>query len=280
LRRYIAGELRKLREARELERKDVAARLHTNVSHVSHLETMRYLPRATELEVVLDFYGAAERTEGFLELLTAAKKGKDWWAPFKDTAPDWFDLFLGQESSADRIESFDAMIVPGLFQTPDYTRAVIKAGRPELTEDEVSRRIELRMARQDVLTRQPKPPTVWRVIDESVLYRPAADPGVLANQIQHLITLTDIPSVTIQIMPLAAGLHAAVGDGTFTVLSSPPELVGDPGVVYTEAKGKATYHEDPDDIARFRDTLQRVHAEARTPTESLTTLTQRLKELT
>lgn len=279
LKRYVAFELRRLREAAGFERKDVAKRLHRAESHVAHVENVRNLPAATELEVLLDFYGAAERTEAFLDLLDAARKGRDWWLPFRGAAPEWFDLFLALESSAERIESYDTMIVPGLFQTPEYAEAVIRGGNPGLTDAEVARRIELRMARQDVLTRQPDLPTVRCVLEESALHRSAGDPSILVEQLEHLLTLTELPNLTLQVMPLATGMHAAIGDGTFIVLSFPPDLVGDPGVVYTESKIKGTYHEKPADIDRYRDTLHHVQLQASSPEDSATILTRRLAEL-
>ncbi|MGH3623847.1 MAG: helix-turn-helix domain-containing protein [Sciscionella sp.] len=279
LKRYVAFELLRLREATGMERKDVAARLHSVTSHVSHLETARNLPRPSDLEVLLGFYGAADRLPAFLELVDAAKKGRDWWEPFKGAAPKWFDLFLGLESCAERIERYDAMIVPGLFQIPEYAEAVIRAGNPMLTDAEVARRVKLRMVRQDVLARQPNPPTVWCVLDESVLHRPTGNPLVLANQVEHLSTVAELPNVTIQVLPLDVGVHAGVGDGTFIVLDFPPELAGDPGVVYTESSIKGSYHENPADIGRYRDIMRRVQVAALNPDDSIAFLTRRFKEL-
>lgn len=279
LKRYVALELRRLREAAGFKREQVAERLRSVVSHISHLETMRNLPKAAELEVLLNFYGVAERTAAFLDLVDAARKGRDWWLPFKGTAPEWFDLFLAMESSAMQIDSYDSMIVPGLFQTPAYAKAVIQAGEPELTDAEVARRIELRMTRQDVLTRQPKPPIVWRVLDESVLYRPAGQPRVLIEQLDHLVKLLDLPTVTIQLLPLEAGVHAGI-EGTFTILTFPPELEGDPGIAYTEARAKAAYYEDRTEIMIYRNTLRRIQVHARTPQDTRTVLARRIEELT
>ena len=279
LKRYIALELRRLREAAGLSRDKVVARLRCVPSHISHLETMRNLPKAPELEVLLGFYGVAERTEAFLELVDAARKGRDWWLPFKGTAPEWFDLYLAMESSAVQIDSYDAMVVPGLFQTPAYAKAVIRAGEPELADAEVARRIELRMTRQDVLTRQPDPPAVWCVLDESVLYRPAGEPRVLLEQLDYLIKLLELPTLTIQVLPLEAGVHAGV-EGTFMILTFPPELVGDPGIAYVESRIKSTYYEDPAEIMTYRNTLRRIQIQACPPEETRALLIRRIEELT
>lgn len=279
LKRYVALELRRLRDAVGFKREQVAERLRCAVSHISHLETMRNLPKAAELEVLLDFYGAAERTAAFLDLVDAARKGRDWWLPFKGAAPEWFDLYLGMESSAVQIDSYDSMVVPGLFQTPAYAKAIIRAGEPEPPDAEVARRIELRMARQDVLTRQPNPPSVWSVLDESVLYRPAGEPQVLAEQLEHLVKLIDLPTLTIQVLPLEVGVHAGI-EGTFMILTFPAELQGDPGVVLTEARAKGTYYEDPAEIMTYRNTLRRIQIQAHTPQDTRTLLVRRIEELT
>jgi transcriptional regulator with XRE-family HTH domain len=279
LKRYVALELRRLREAVGFKREQVATRLRCAVSHISHLETMRNLPKGPELEVLLEFYDVGERAEAFLDLVDAARRGRDWWLPFKDAAPEWFDLYLGMESSAVQIDSYDSMVVPGLFQTPAYAKAVIWAGEPELADAEVARRIELRMARQDVLTRQPDSPAVWSVLDESALHRPAGGPQVLLEQLDHLVKLLDLPMVTIQVLPLEAGVHAGV-EGTFMILTFPPELVGDPGIAYVESRIGSTYYEDPAEIMTYRNTLRRIQIQACTPQETRTLLVRRIEELT
>ncbi len=199
--------------------------------------------------------------------------------PFKGTAPEWFDLFLAMESSAAQIDSYDSMIVPGLFQTRAYAKAVIRTGEPEVADAELARRIELRMTRQDVLTRQPNPPIVWSVLDESVLYRPAGEPQVLVEQLAHLVKLIDLPTLTIQVLPLEAGVHAGV-DGTFTILTFLPELEGDPGIALTEARVKGTYYEDRAEIMTYRNTLRCIQVHARTPQDTRILLVRRIEELT
>ncbi|MEO7195484.1 MAG: helix-turn-helix transcriptional regulator [Pseudonocardiaceae bacterium] len=279
LKRYVALELRRLRETAGFKREQVAERLRCALSHISHLETMRNLPKAAELEVLLGFYGVAERTAPFQDLVDAARRGRDWWLPFKSATPEWFDLYLGMESSAAQIDSYDSMVVPGLFQTPAYAKAVIRAGEPELADAELARRIELRMARQDVLTRQPDPPAVWSVLDQSVLHRPAGEPQVLVEQLEHLVKLLDLPALTVQVLPLEAGVHAGI-EGTFMILAFPPELVGDPGIAYVEPRIGGTYYEDPAEIMIYRNTLRRIQIHARTPQETRTLLVRRIEELT
>jgi hypothetical protein len=242
------------------------------------LEVARNLPKVPELELLLRHYGAAKRIPAFLELLDAARTGQDWWTPYAGTAPSWFELFLGLEASAERISSWDALIIPGLFQTPDYAEHIVRTGDPELTSAEIGRRVELRMARQDVLGRQPDPPIVETVLDESVLYRPAVDELVLAEQLNHLLKLAESPTISVRVLPLAAGVHAGIS-GTFMMLTFPAILENDPGVVYTEDRIKGTYYDDPEEIARYRATLTLLQAQAYSAEESRTVILRRVDDL-
>jgi len=273
---WIALELTKLRERAGLSRQQVASHLQCALSTVRHVETGRNLPRPLELREMLSLYGIPERVEQFAELLNSAKKGRDWFEAFTGAAPAWFDLFLGLESSAAQIESYDTLVVPGLFQTAAYAEAVIRAGDPEVAQSEVTQRIELRLARQDTLTRQPQPPTVWSVLDESVLYRTAGSPAAMREQLLHLTQLAQLPTVTIQMLPMGRGPHVGLY-GTFTVLELP--LTGNPAVAYTDGMIAGTYYERPDQLRRYRNALTHLQIAAATPAESAEMITQRAQEL-
>jgi transcriptional regulator with XRE-family HTH domain len=279
LKRYVGLELRRLRESAGFKREQVAARAGCATSHITHLEVARNLPKVPELELLLRHYGAAKRIPAFLELVDAARTGQDWWtSAYAGAAPSWFELFLGLEASAEQISSYDALIVPALFQTPDYAEHMLRTGNPELTGAEIRRQVELRMARQDVLDRQPDRPTVESVLDESVLYRPAVDEIVLAEQLNHLLKLAESPTITVRVLPLAAGVHAGVA-GTFTVLTFPAILENDPGVAYTEDRIKGTYYDAPEEIARYRATLTLLHAQTYSAEESRTVIQRRVEDL-
>lgn len=278
LKRHVALQLRALREAAGLKREQVAEHLGRTTGHVRHLETMVSLPGQLEIRALLDLYGVPERAESFLSLVTAARRGKDWWTEFPGV-PTWLELLLGMEAAAATIHCYDAMVVRGLFQTPAYCRAVIRGGEPDLSDDEVHQRVELRMARQDVLNR-PEPPQVWCVLDESVLHRQAEEPDVLPEQLEHLIKLAELPNVHIQVLARGAiGLHPGI-NGTFSVMGFGPELVGDPGVAYTETRINGTYHENAAAILRYRDTWSRLQLLAEKPDRSRAILAQRVEEIT
>lgn len=277
LRWYIALELGRLRQRAGLTLKEVSKRLGCSLSHVGHLETGRNLPAQAELEVLLDFYQVGERIPSFVELRSAARGAKDWWEPFKGAAPAWFDLFLGLESAAAQIESYDPLVVAGLFQTRAYAEAVIRAGRPELADEEVARRVDLRLARQDVLTREPEPPTVWSILDESVLYGTAGKPAVMREQLEHLVKLSELPNVTILVLPMGVRPHA--GANGHVIMLSFPDLMSAPAVVYTDGLVQGSYYQSPADVLAHRNALTRLHNVADNPEESRARIRRRAEEL-
>lgn len=264
LKRWIAFELRKLRENRDITREEAAASIRGSVGQIGHIEVGRSLPKPLELDRLLEIYGVPERSDFFQELRSQAKKGHDWWIGFDQSAvPAWFGLFLGLESSAVGIESWDAVRVPGLFQTEEYAEAVIRGGEPELSDAEVVHRVELRMARQQALEAD-EPPKVWCVLHESALRSVVGSADVMRGQLQRLTELAKRPNVDLQVLPFSAGAHSG-GSGTFIILTFPTELEHDPGAVYVETKVKGYYYEEPGEIATYRDAMTRLRVQAIKP---------------
>ncbi|MGH3992490.1 MAG: DUF5753 domain-containing protein, partial [Pseudonocardiaceae bacterium] len=247
------------------------------LQQIGHIETVRNLPSTGDLEALLTSYGAADRIELFRSIARQARKGKDWWIGFEDAMPRDFDLYLGLEASAMQIHSYAAVVVPGLLQTTAYAEAVIRGGDPTLTDEEVARRVELRMARQHVLDRK-DPPHVWAVLDEAVLRRQIGGPDVSRQQLEHLVTLAQRPHIDLQVLPAAAGAHAGA-EGTFTWLAFPPELAGG-GVVYLDTRVRCVYYEDPADILVYRNGMTRLQIQATTPANTPSILDHAAKELT
>lgn len=267
LKRWIAFELRKLRESRGISREEAAQAVRGSVGQIGHIEVGRSLPKPLELDKLLEIYGVPERSDFFQELRIRAKKGRDWWIGFDETAvPEWFGLFLGLESSAVRIESWAAQQVPGLFQTPEYTEAVVRGGEPELSDAEVAHRVELRTARQRTLDAA-DPPKVWSVLHESVLRSMVGSAAVMRAQLERLVELAKRPNIEIQVLPFSAGAHPG-GTGTFTILSFPAELEHDPGAVYAETRVRGYYYEEPEELASYRDAMTRLQVQAVKPGES------------
>jgi transcriptional regulator with XRE-family HTH domain len=277
LKRWIGLELRRLRTAAGKSRPQVAARLKQSRTAIGHLETARNLPSAAVLEVLLGFYGVPERLPFLLDLVEAARKGRNWWDKLAGAAPSWLDLYLGLEAGAAELSSFDTYLVPGLLQTPEYAEMVIR-GDPDLTDEEIQRRVELRLGRQKVLDRDDDPVRLWVVIDESVLYRQRGTPQVMAAQLQHLIDVSQRPRVDLQVLPLNAGAHIAQ-QGSFHLLKFPAEMVGDPGVVYLDLLVEGRYYDEPEQVATYERAMTRLRVQAATLQDSRTLLHRAGKEV-
>lgn len=248
LRRRLGIELRRLREAAGLIGEQVATRMEWSETKVSRIETGRVRVHHGDVRDLLDLYGVTdEETRDALIGLARQTGRKGWWHTYEDALPSWFDVYVGLEDAATSIQIYQALLVDGLLQTEHYARALIEAMRVDDTPDEVERRVALRMARQDLLTKE-RAPRFWFVVDEGALRRPVGNRGVMRLQLEHLIEVSELPNVTLQMLPFEAGAYAAMGF-PFTVL----DFGGaDPGVVYVENLTSAQYLEREEDIERYR----------------------------
>jgi transcriptional regulator with XRE-family HTH domain len=278
LRRWIALNLRQLRKDAGKDRSEVMERLGLSRAQVGHLETGTRLPSPAVLEILLGFYGKPERLDDFRRLVAAARTGRNWWEKLAGAVPKWFDLYLGLESGAAELLSFAAVLVPGLLQTKEYAEATIRADL-DLTAQDIRQRVELRCGRQEIFERVDDPVRLWVVLDESVLHRHRGSTHIMRGQLEHLLTMSERPRINIQVLPLDAGAHTAEQGGTFTMLKFPPEMLGDPGLVYHELMTTGVYLEDPEDIAAYERTWGQLLSMADTPENSRVKIHQALEEV-
>lgn len=256
--RTIALYLKKWRLDAGLAQKDAAKRLDRTVQHISNLESGR-LPNAADLELLLELYGQGERIPFMRELLSAAKKAKNWWTALPGAVPKWFDLFLGLESGASELATFHTVLVHGLLQTREYAEAVLR-GNPNMTEAEIKKAVEVRMGRQQIFQRESDPVRLWVVLDESVLRRPYGGPNVMHEQLRHLLEVSQRPGVDIQVLPYDAGPTTAQEGGSFTMMKFPVAMEGDPGLVYLELLTGGQYVERAEEIAEYEHAMARLRA--------------------
>jgi transcriptional regulator with XRE-family HTH domain len=273
----IALSLRKWRLESGLPQKEAAARLDRTIQHISNLESGQ-LPTAADLELLLGLYGKADRIPFMRELLSAARKAKTWWTAMSGAVPKWFDLFLGLESGAAELFCFDTVVVPGLLQTREYATAVLR-GNTDLTDEQIHQGVELRLGRQQILDRDREPLHFWTVLDESVLYRRRGNAATMRAQLKHLLEMSERPRIDIQVLPFDAGSTPAQDGGNFVVMKFPPEMEGDPGLVYLELLTGGQYVESPDEIAEYRRALTRLHALAADQKASRGILERAMKEV-
>lgn len=193
-----------------------------------------------------------------------------WRHAYGDLVPAWFAPYLRSEQAAAVIRAYEVQFVPGLLQAPGYARAVIELGHAE----EIERRVELRMRRQEIL-RRAHPPALWVVIDEAALRRPIGGAAVMSAQLRHLIDACELPHVTIQVLPFRAAGHA--GGGPITLLRGAE--AGMPDIVYLEHLVTALYPDRPADLDFYRDILNRLAVRADPPAATPGTLRAILREL-
>lgn len=230
VRRLLLGyHMRRLRIEAGLSRADAADRLRGSESKMSRVERGQVGVKQRDVVDLLDLYDfeAPQQRKLFIEMASGTTR-PGWWKQFHEALPDWFQSYVGLEEAASLIRTYESQFVPGLLQTEEYARTVIAAGRQD---GKVEERVELRMQRQKRFARQEDKAKLWAVVDEAAARRPVGKPDVMRKQWQRLLDLVESSNIILQIIPFAAGAHAAEAT-SFTILRYPYEHLHD--VVYLE----------------------------------------------
>lgn len=280
VRMLVGAELRRLREERGLSRAEAADPIRASESKISRMELGRVSFKLRDVEDLLTLYGVTGRTEREALLAQAREaNAPDWWHPYNDVTPNWFSRYLGLEATATLIRTYEAQLVPGLLQTEEYARAVIRLGHTSATPEELERRVGLRLQRQQSVLHRPDPPKLWAVVDEAALRRPVGGPQVMRAQLEALTSiLTKATNVRLQVLPLAAGGHAATG-GSFTILRFGKQRPHLTDLVYVEQLTHALYLENPAEVEAYFDAVNRLYVEAAPLGETVGILDQIRHEL-
>lgn len=210
------------------------------------------------------------------EVLASLRRsiGIEWWQDHDDVVPAWAGPYLSLEPAARLIHSYETAVVPGLLQTEAYARGVLRVAREILPEAAISRRVQLLMQRQQILTRL-NPPRVWAVFDEAALRRDFGDERIMRAQITHLLELSRLPNVTIQVVPSVTRIRVRIGY-PITMLRF---LVQDfPDVLYLEQLMNASYLHDPDQVNQYSQLLTGLCGEALSPAETADHLSKTLRD--
>jgi transcriptional regulator with XRE-family HTH domain len=265
LRIALGIQLRQLRQAGHITTAEAAEVIRATPSKISRLERGRTTARQRDVADLLSLYGVTDPAERE-ELLELARQtsAPGWWQQYGDVLPRWFESYIGLETAASVIRSYEVQFVPGLLQTEEYARAVISISNAHASAEEIAHRVSLRMRRQELLT-MPGAPEMWAVLDEAALRRSPGGPEVMRAQLEHLLRVTELPNVTLQIVLFDAGPHAAAG-GPFSILRFPePDL---PDVVYLEQLNSAVYLDQPDDVTSYQTIMDQLCVQAETSTAS------------
>jgi transcriptional regulator with XRE-family HTH domain len=247
-RRELGALLKALRTGRGWTAEQVAGRLGMSTSKLSRLETGHRGASARDINQLCDLYGVDD--EQRRRMLELAREGKQraWWQPLG--LP--YSTYIGLEAEAASIRDFGIGVVPGLLQAPDYARAIVRATLPGLAPEAVEQRVQGRMTRQQLLFRDDGP-RFEAVVDESVLYRVVGSPTVMRVQLERLLKLSDLPSVTLRVIPYEAGALPG-GNSKFIIISFALPIVSD--VVFIEGLTGDLYLDDPADVETYKATYR------------------------
>jgi transcriptional regulator with XRE-family HTH domain len=261
----LGKRLRDLRVAAGKSLEDAAAALDVSVLAIRRIEQGQVKWKPPYIKVLLEEYGVGGEEARIFLSLSAEANQPGWWYSYRDVLPDWFRAFVSLEEEASLIRAYEPHYIPGLMQTEDYARTVLRAGLRD--EKEIERRVQLRLERQHRLLR-PGGLELWVVMDETVLRRPVAPPAVMREQIDRLIEIVALPSVNLQVIPFALYIHEGMY-GPFHVFRFPfPELQD---IVYVETGVSSFYLDQYPDVTAFQEALDRMSALAPPPqrTEAL-----------
>lgn len=262
-RRELGARLRALRLERGLTVEQVAERLLCSTSKVSRMETGQRGATLRDVRDLCGIYGVTDpaQVEYLMELVREGRQ-QGWWQSYE---LDYFATYVGLEQAASSLFYYQSTIVPGLLQTADYAQAMYEASLPsEFTPERVSEHIDVRLRRQQVLTRDP-PLRLWAVFDEAVLHRVVGGPAVMGAQLRHLVELGRGPNVTLQVVPYSVGAHPAM-DNTFTILEFQDVA---PTVVYVEGLMGFLYIEREHEVTRYSEVFEHLRNIALPPKETI-----------
>jgi transcriptional regulator with XRE-family HTH domain len=261
-RRELGALLRKLRTEKGLTVEQAADQLMFSMSKLSRMETGHGAPSRRDIRDLCALYEVTDEAER-KRMMNLAVEGRQagWWQSYD---LNQFADYVGLEADAVSVKNYQSILIPGLLQTPDYARAVNEAVIPQPDPERLEEQTEVRLRRQDRLTRDP-PLRFGAILDEAALHRVIGGPAVMEAQLRHLIELSKLPNVTLQVIPFSAGGHPAM-DSTFNVLEFADAV---PGVVYVEGLVGWVYMKRSRDVERYAGVFERLCHIALPPRESV-----------
>lgn len=262
-RRRLGQELRRLREQRGMTAEEVADRLLVSQSKISRLENGR---RSISQRDVRDLCGVYEVEDRRIvdSLMQMAKESRQqgWWHAFGDIP---YSVYIGLETDAASLRVYEPQVVPGLLQTRSYAEAVVAGALPEATAADIDRRVQVRIRRQERIQEARHPLRLWAVLDESVLRRQVGGKPTMVEQLEHLNQMSQLPHITLQVMPFHMGAHPGV-NGQYAILEFPD--ASDSTVIYLEGVTSDLYLEKANDVQSYSVMYEHLRAQALNPDQT------------
>jgi transcriptional regulator with XRE-family HTH domain len=278
LRQRLRTELRTARLERGMTQEQAARALDWSLSKLIRIESTRVAITTTDLKALLWLYGIIDK-EQVDDLIALARASREipWWRHYRDIAsPQLLDL-LDYENAASHISQFDATFVPGILQTEEYALAVLQFFFEETyASKDVADLVDLRIRRKDLLFSKYAPKFSF-IVDESIVHRLVGSPSIMSWQLEHLVTVADLPNVTMQVVPYTAGLHPGV-KGSFEIVQFDDER--EEKVVYLEDSRGDFISDDPISTQGYLTAFERIEEVSLTPLDSVDYLLRAIGEMT
>ncbi|WP_026425888.1 helix-turn-helix domain-containing protein [Actinokineospora inagensis] len=272
--RRLAAELRRLRTEAGLTRDEVSDQTGINSVTLYRIETAKARPQGRTLTAMLTLYGTADDERAQLVALSKNALTQGWLQPFHAELSEEYTAYISFEAEAKSIRSYGSLFVPGLLQTEDYARAVIRGTMPKISNQEVEDRVRARMERQALLAAD-KPLTLWAIVDEAALHRDVGGAAAMRGQIKRLAEAAEQPNITLQVISFASGAHPGM-PGSFVLLGFADPV--DTDLIYIESIGGDLFLESGSDVATFTDAFDHLRAVAKSPADTTKRLTQLAKQ--
>lgn len=264
-RKRLGIELRRLRERAGLTCEQVGERLDCSGTRISRIETGRISAGPGDVREMLEVYGIRGKEADALVQLARDARKKGWWHTYGMNLPAWFEAYVGFEAEATTFRDFQPLYIPGLLQTEDYARAVLRAAPTEGSPEDIDRQVAVRLQRQGILTRD-DPPELWFVISEAALRVQVGGLQIMTGQLRHLAELAGRPNIKVQVLPFTTAAHVNPVTA-FRILDFPDPR--DPTVVYIEHLTGALFLERADEVRQYATIFDHLRAEALGITPSL-----------
>ncbi|MDQ1032557.1 transcriptional regulator with XRE-family HTH domain [Streptomyces umbrinus] len=245
LRMILGKRLQELRQAAGVSLEDAAKALHVKPLTIRRLEKAEVALKTLYVEKLLQTYGAEQQEVD--EFVTLAERANEpgWWHAYRDVVPDWFSAYVSLETGAKTLRTYEPHYVTGLLQTYNYARAVLRGGFPNESDEDLGRRVDLRLRRQGLLER-PDAPTLWVVMEETVLHRMVGGAEVMREQIERLLEVSELDHVSVDVVPFTAGAHVGAC-APFTYFRFEEREL--PDIVYSEILSASVYLDQRSDVA-------------------------------
>lgn len=271
--RELGKRLRELRTQRNLTVQEVAAELLCSATKISRLETATRKPVLRDIRDLCQLYGVDKSTTEQLMELARESHGQVWWTQYEDIE---LDPYLAFEQVATAITSFSTFYVPGLLQTEQYTRNIIRTVSPRMDPDVLKQRIEVRMRRQELLESDSRP-RYRALLDEAVLHRRIGDSAIMAAQLEKVANTAREGKAVVQVIPFSAGTSAAAQDSNFVLWEFDEDQQRQPPVVFVEGLIANQYLEQKAQISRYREAIDYLRDAALSPSDSVSCIDEAQK---